>query len=101
MRIFSIKKGRIVLPVVFFCLAGLFVFFTNNVSAATYEAVFTSHVIDNHHPLVDYGTIYWNADIPTPTTSLTVKIRTGNTANAGDSSWTAWNTIVASGDAIQ
>src|SRR6056297_3045224 len=100
MRIFSIKKGRIVLPVVFFCLAGIFVFFANNVSAATYEDVFTSQVIDNHHDTVDYGNIYWNADI-LATTSLAVEIRAGNATNTSDSSWdTGWQTISASGDAI-
>ena len=100
MRIFSIKKGRIILPVVFFCLAGIFVFLADNVSAATYEDTFTSQVIDNHHNTVDYGTMSWDATVNSPTTSIVVEIRAGNATNTSDSSWTGWNTIAASGDAI-
>ena len=96
------KSKILVLSVTVFCVAGSFWLFPRIGQAATYEDTFTSQVIDNHHDTVKYGTISWDADVPTPTTSLVVEVRAGNATNTSDSSWdTGWNTISASGDAIQ
>ncbi|HTZ45177.1 MAG TPA: DUF4082 domain-containing protein [Jatrophihabitans sp.] len=61
------------------------------------SGTFTSKVLDAGAS-VNWGALSWDADVPTGTT-LTVKVRTGNTATP-DASWTAFATVGASGGSV-
>jgi hypothetical protein len=54
------------------------------------SGTFTSAVLDAGQ-VANWGVVDWNAVVPAGTT-LTVQVRTGNTATP-DSSWTAWTTV--------
>ena len=61
------------------------------------SGTFTSKVLDAGAG-VNWGALSWDADVPAGTT-LTVKVRTGNTATP-DASWSAYTTISASGGSV-
>jgi methionine-rich copper-binding protein CopC len=61
------------------------------------SGTYTSKIFDAS-AAVNWGAISWDAVLPTGTT-LTVRVRTGNTA-VPDASWSAYQTIAASGGAV-
>ena len=60
---------------------------------------FTSRVLDAG-TTVDWHEVTWEADVPR-STSLGVRVRTGDTPDPGDRTWSPWTWVAASGDPLR